>query len=85
MDYEITAPIDVVDFLNTLKNRNKGFYLEIFKVLDTIQENPLRGKPLSHKHKNSFSKRVRNYRIIYKVVGNEIKVLEIGSRDDVYL
>jgi mRNA-degrading endonuclease RelE of RelBE toxin-antitoxin system len=38
--------------------------IEIYKSLDKIQKDPYKRKPLSNKHENNFSLRVRNYRII---------------------
>ncbi|MDR0912284.1 MAG: type II toxin-antitoxin system RelE/ParE family toxin [Methanobrevibacter sp.] len=83
-EYQLSVSVDVNDFLEKLKKKDRAFYFEIFKTLDKIQKNPFRGKPLSDKHKNKFRERVRNFRIIYTIIGNEIRILTIGNRDDVY-
>ena len=83
-EYEISIYIDVYDFLEKLKKKDKSFYLEIYKKLDKIQKNPYCGKPLSKKYKNRFRERIRNFRIVYKIVDNEIKILCIGNREDIY-
>jgi mRNA-degrading endonuclease RelE of RelBE toxin-antitoxin system len=49
-----------------------------------LKENPLKGKPLKNKLKNYRSLRVRNYRIIYRIKKDEIRVYVIGKRDEVY-
>lgn len=82
--YSIALSHDVNVWLEKLKKKNRGFYIEIYKKLYKIQKNPSGGKPLSNKHKNHFSERIRNYRIIYEIDEEEIKILDIGSRDEVY-
>ena len=82
--YYIALSYDVNVWLEKLKNKNKGLYLEIYKKFVKIQKNPSGGKPLSNKHKNHFSERIRNYRIIYEIDEEEIKILDIGLRDEIY-
>ncbi|MDR3063507.1 MAG: type II toxin-antitoxin system RelE/ParE family toxin [Methanobrevibacter sp.] len=84
VEYYIALSCELNIFLEKLKKKNKGFYIEIYKKLAKIKGNPFNGKPLSNKHKNHFSERVRNYRIIYEINGEEIKILNIGSRDEIY-
>ena len=83
-EYEIFLHKNVHDYLERLKKKDKGFYLEIYNKFDKIQENPFKGKLLSKKYKNHFRERVRNFRIIYTIVDLEIRVLAIGNRDDIY-
>ncbi|MCL2156644.1 MAG: type II toxin-antitoxin system RelE/ParE family toxin [Methanobrevibacter sp.] len=83
-EYEIFAPKDVYNFIKKQKKKDRSFYLEIIKKLDKIKKNPYNGKPLSKKYKNHFRERIRNFRIIYIIVDNEIRILDIGNRDDVY-
>lgn len=42
------------------------------------------GKPLRHSLQSLWSLRVGDYRIIYKIMEEEILVLKIGHRRDVY-
>jgi mRNA-degrading endonuclease RelE of RelBE toxin-antitoxin system len=82
--YKISLYKEVYDFLEKQKKKDKGFYLEIYKKLDKIQKNPYNGKPLSKKYKSHLRERIRNFRIIYKIVDNEIQILCIGNRKDIY-
>ena len=83
-DYEILIYIGVLDFLEKLKKKDKAFYLEIIKKIDKIKKNPYSGKPLSKKYKNRFRERIRGFRIIYTINDNEIRIVNIGNRDDIY-
>jgi mRNA-degrading endonuclease RelE of RelBE toxin-antitoxin system len=58
--------------------------LEIYKSLSKIRKNPYRAKKLFHEHEDSFRVRVRTYRIIYQIENDEIIVLTIGHRKNVY-
>ncbi len=42
------------------------------------------GKPLRHNLQSLWSLRVGNYRIIYRIQDDEVLVLKIGHRRDVY-
>jgi len=83
-EYEIFAPKDVNDFIEKQKKKDRSFYLEIIKKLNKINKNPYKGKPLSKEYKNHFSERIRNFRILYIILDNEIRILDIGNRDDIY-
>jgi mRNA interferase RelE/StbE len=61
---------------------------ELLKILDEI-ENILKSKPLKEKElkgefEGLFSYRIRNYRVIYTILGSTILVLRISHRKDVY-
>ncbi|MDR1773477.1 MAG: type II toxin-antitoxin system RelE/ParE family toxin [Clostridioides sp.] len=47
-------------------------------------ENPLRYKKLSQKHRDSFRIRAGNYRIVYQIEKDEIIVLVVGHRKNIY-
>ena len=42
------------------------------------------GKPLRHSLKGRRKLRVGDYRVIFVIEGNEVKVLAIGHRSDIY-
>ena len=52
-------------------------------LYNKIKENPRRFKPL-HGDANSYRLRIMNFRLMYKVVGDEIFMLRFESRDKVY-
>lgn len=83
-NYELVTFPEVNSFLDTLKHKNKGLYNEIIKTLTSLKKSPLKGKPLKNKLKNYRSLRVRNYRIIYKVKEDEIRIYTIDKRETVY-
>jgi len=83
-DYEIYFNKDSYDFIEKLKKKDRSFYIEIYKKLIKIKKDPYKGKPLSKRYKNGFSERIRNFRIIYFIEDDEVQVVAIGNRDDVY-
>ncbi len=83
-NYQIVTTVAVSNFLEVLHKKDKVFHDEIYKTFNKIRKDPSRGKPLSNNHKNYLSERVRGFRIIYRVVGSEIRIHDIGNRDDVY-
>ena len=58
----------------------------IKKAIESLAENPYRGKPLSYDLAGLFSLRTSDYRIIYRIKGGErvIIVISIGHRREVY-
>lgn len=63
---------------------NKSVYEKIKYALKCVMDNPFIGKALSGDKKGCFRSRVGDYRIIYEIQGNEIRILKIGHRKDVY-
>lgn len=61
---------------------------EIKKILDGIEDrilpNPLDGKPLKGDFRGCYRRRFGDYRVIYTVVGQEVLILRIGNRKEVY-
>jgi len=70
--------------LHELFRGNKEIYSKIKSELLNLSENPFKGKPLVGDKKGCFRLRVGDYRIIYEISGNEIWVIKIGHRRDVY-
>ncbi len=58
----------------------------IKKAIESLAENPYRGKPLSYDLAGLFSLRTSDYRIIYRIKGEEllIIVITVGHRREVY-
>jgi len=58
----------------------------IIKSLEKLASTPEVGKPLTYEFTNLFSYRASSYRIIYRILGEEITVLvvAIGHRREVY-
>jgi len=58
----------------------------IKKAIKSLAENPYRGKPLSYDLAGLFSLRTSDYRIIYRIKGEEllIIVITVGHRREVY-
>jgi mRNA interferase RelE/StbE len=56
------------------------------KAMETLAEDPLRGKPLQLDLKGLRSWRTGDFRIVYRVIEEriEILVLAVGHRRDVY-
>lgn len=60
--------------------------LRIKAVIETklLQEPEIYGKPLRQSLKGHRSLRVGDYRIIFRISGNDIIILKIGNRRGVY-
>lgn len=58
----------------------------IKKAIESLAENPYRGKPLSYDLAGLYSLRTSDYRIIYRVNGEElvIIVITVGHRREIY-
>jgi mRNA interferase RelE/StbE len=61
---------------------------EIKRILTGIDErivsDPLAGKPLKGDFRGCYRYRFGDYRVIYTVIKEEVIVLRIGNRKDVY-
>ena len=69
-----------------IKKLDPQIKLVIRKAIESLVDNPYRGKPLSYDLKGLYSLRTTDYRIIYRVKGEElvIIVISVGHRGDVY-
>jgi len=78
MSYKILLHLKAADFLNRVDKGEEKKKLEILKV------KPEAGKHL--KHSSFWSLRIGDYRAIYEIdrEKNQVKVLFIGHRKDVY-
>lgn len=58
----------------------------IKKAIESLVENPFRGKSLSYDLAGLYSLRTSDYRIIYRINGTElvIIIISVGHRGDVY-
>ncbi|MBF0538267.1 MAG: type II toxin-antitoxin system RelE/ParE family toxin [Nitrospirae bacterium] len=59
--------------------------VEILNSVNRIYEDPYKyGKPLKGKHKGEYSLRVGDFRVIYTIEVNEVSIISIGHRKDIY-
>ena len=58
----------------------------IKKAIDSLAQNPYRGKPLSHELAGLYSYRTSDYRIVYKIEEAQliIIVITVGHRREIY-
>jgi len=65
---------------------DKKWQLKIYKVFQSLKENPLKGKKLQGELSSLYSFRVWPYRIIYTIQKEKITlfIVEIGHRQGVY-
>lgn len=70
--------------LARLFHGNKNIYLKVKEELSVLSSNPFKGKVLHGDKKGCHRLRIGDYRIIYEVAGNEIWILKIGHRKDIY-
>lgn len=71
------------DFLKEISALDKSIKLLVEKKLAKIKENPFLSKPLEHEA-NCFTERVKNYRIVFEVKGNEITLYRVRKRKRAY-
>jgi mRNA interferase RelE/StbE len=84
MDFIITYHHDVVekDIPALPKTMRARIRTAIDRRLTTEPESY--GKPLRYSLQSLWSLRVGDYRVIYRINGNEVVILKIGNRRDVY-
>jgi mRNA interferase RelE/StbE len=58
----------------------------IQKAIDSLAQNPYKGKPLSHELAGLYSYRTSDYRIIYRIEEGQliIIVISVGHRREIY-
>jgi mRNA-degrading endonuclease RelE of RelBE toxin-antitoxin system len=56
----------------------------IRKTLDDLSLKPFGGKPLRHELEGLWSAPVGHHRVIYQIIDQEVTVVFIGRRTDVY-
>lgn len=81
--YRIIIPKKVQKDLKSLNDKYRRKILSSFRALG---ENPYLGKKLAGSLKDQRSLRVWPYRIVYKIIKNDLVVLviRIGQREGVY-
>ena len=72
------------DFLAELAKLDKSIFSLVTKKLDKLEQVPQLSKPLEH-YPGFYSERVKNYRIVFKIHGNEVILYHIKKREVVYL
>jgi len=72
-------------FLERAKKLDKSIVLEIDKKIEKLKENPTATEHRMHYGKDFFRIYVRNMRLVYKVEGNKITLLDIFKREEGYV
>lgn len=70
-------------FREDIEKLDHSVRVHIKKLYDKIEENPYHFKPL-HGDVNTFRVRILNFRLIYKVSGEEIRMMRFEKRSKVY-
>ena len=79
-----------IEFDNRIKSKinkyDKHERVLLFKVVEKIAEDPLRGKPLRYSLKGLRRVVFKHYRIIYKIIDEEktVFIVEIEHRERIY-
>jgi len=81
--YKLILPNSVQKFLDKI---DRNYRNQIYGALLDLEQDPYIGKKLSGKYKEYYSLRTGVYRIIYKIIKEElyILVLKIRHRKEVY-
>ena len=75
----VLRPTD--DFLKQARKLDKSVRELVEKKLERIRQAPTLSKPLEH-GSNVYSERVKNFRIVFKVSGNEVILYRVKKRDE---
>lgn len=70
-------------FLKDISGLDHSVKVRLKNLYDKIEKNPRRFKPLTG-DANSYRLRILNFRLTYKVVGEEILMFRFENRDKVY-
>lgn len=71
-------------FLKRIKALDKEVQIRILREINVLKTNPYVGKTLRGEWKDIFSLRVGDYRVLYKIKGNELLLLVVGHRRHIY-
>ena len=78
----VLRPTD--DFLKQARKLDNSMKELVNKKLERIKQMPTLSKPLEH-GSNIYSERVKNFRIVFKVSGNDVILLRVKKRKEAYL
>ncbi len=78
----VLKPTD--DFLKQIRNLDNSVKELVDKKLERIKRAPMLSKPLEH-GSNIYSERIKNFRLVFKVSGNEIILYRVKKRKEAYL
>jgi len=84
--YNVILLPDAEKSYRKLSFADHSHFLRVAQALESLKQDPFRGKPLRHKLKGQLSLRVGIYRIIYTVERQKVTVyiLDIGHRRKIY-
>ncbi len=78
----VLRPTD--DFLKQVRKLDNTMKELVDKKLERIKQAPALSKPLEH-GSNTYTERVKNFRIVFKVSGNDVILLRVKKRKEAYL
>lgn len=84
--YKIEIAPQAAKILEKIYRSDRVLYGRLIRVIEDLAEHPFIGKQLKADLKGSWSVRVGNYRIIYKVMQSRltVQVIDVGHRKDIY-
>lgn len=82
MGYKITYHEDVKEDLENLPKKEATRIVN--KLEAVLSERPASFPQLKGKYAGLRKLRIGNYRVIFEIIGNEVIVLRIGHRKDIY-
>lgn len=82
MAYRITYQQDVLDDLRKLPKKESARIVN--KLEAVLSDRPASFPQLKGKFAGLRKFRIGNYRVIFEIIGNEVAILRIGHRKDIY-
>lgn len=83
-DYEILIQYNTLKILKDFKEKDINIFNQIGLAISKLKENPYKNKVLKGKGKKKHTAKAGNYRIIYHISGNKIRIIDIGHRRHIY-
>ncbi|MCX6777763.1 MAG: type II toxin-antitoxin system RelE/ParE family toxin [Candidatus Micrarchaeota archaeon] len=71
-------------FLRKLAKLDRSVVIELERKLEALKQNPVASERRMHHSYNYFRIYIRNFRLIYKVEGNQITLFDIIKRGEGY-
>jgi len=71
-------------FLKDMRKLSREDQLRVRRVLPRLQASPYQGRKVSASETGQYRWRVGNLRIRYDIMGNQLNILRVIKREDVY-
>jgi mRNA interferase RelE/StbE len=71
-------------FSRDIKALDRNEQVRILRQVYVLETNPHAGKPLHGEFTGVYSLRIGNFRVLYRIEGNQVLLLAVGHRKQIY-